>query len=292
LSPTRTLRFGFSPCPNDTFAFWAAVHGAAPAAGLRFEPVLADVEALNERALAGDDPLPVTKLSLPALARAAGRYAVLPSGAALGFGCGPLVVCRDGSPLREVGDLRGRRVAIPGRHTTAFLLYARFCPPAGDVVAMRFHEIMPAVARGDCDAGLVIHEGRFTFARHGLRRLADLGELWERATGGPLPLGVIAARRDLDGPTFDAVGAALRASVELARREPERPRAFVRAHAQELDDAVCDRHVALYVNDFTVDLGAAGRAAIESLLAAGRAAGLLPPGPPPFRGADADGAGA
>jgi 1,4-dihydroxy-6-naphthoate synthase len=283
LVPARPLPFGFSPCPNDTFAFWAAVHGAVPTPGLRLEPWLADIEALNERAVAGRDPLPVTKLSLPALARVADRYAVLSSGAALGFGCGPLVVVRRDSPLRTLDDLRSARVAIPGRHTTAFLLLSTLGPAPRDVVPVRFEQVMPAVARGDCDAGLVIHESRFTFEDHGLRQLADLGVLWEAATGGPLPLGVIAARRDLDLATHRAIERALRASVELALAAPARPRPFVRAHSQELADDVCDRHIALYVNEFSVDLGAAGRTAIDELLARGRALGLLPAGPSVFR---------
>jgi 1,4-dihydroxy-6-naphthoate synthase len=282
VSRASTLEFGFSPCPNDTFAFWGAAHAEVPMHGLALVPWLADIEALNERAL-GPDPLPVTKLSLPAFARAADRYAVLGSGAALGFGCGPLVVVRDASPLRTVTELGTARVAIPGRHTTAFLLLATLCPAPREVAAMRFEQVMPAVARGDCDAGLVIHESRFTYRDHGLRELADLGVLWERATGGPLPLGVIAVRRDLGAAVHAAVETVLRASVRLARREPQRPRAFVRAHSQELDDAVCERHIALYVNDFTDDLGTAGRAAIRELLARGCAAGLLPAGPDPFR---------
>lgn len=283
MSAVRRLRFGFSPCPNDTFAFAAAVHGEVPSP-LALEPVLADIEALNERAVAGRDELPVTKLSLPALARVADRYAVLPAGAALGFGCGPLVVCRAESPLRSLADLAQARVAIPGRHTTAFLLLASLAPtPPRDCVAMRFDQVMPAVARGDCEAGLVIHESRFTYRDHGLREVADLGVLWERATGGPLPLGVIAAHRSLPPAVFRDVGVLLRRSVEHARAAPQRSRAYVRAHAQELADDVCDRHIALYVNDFTVDLGKAGAAAIRELLARGQAAGLLPPCPSPFR---------
>lgn len=283
MSAVRRLRFGFSPCPNDTFAFWAAVHGVVPS-GVELEPVLADIEALNERAVADRDALPVTKLSLPALARVADRYAVLPAGAALGFGCGPLVVCRADAPWRSLADLADARLAIPGRHTTAFLLLSSLSSsPPRQCVPMRFDQVMPAVARGDVDAGLVIHESRFTYRDHGLRSVADLGELWEGATGGPLPLGVIAARRDLPADVIAAVAAQLRASVACARAAPERPRAYVRAHSQELADDVCDRHIALYVNDFTVDLGAGGRAAIDELLARGRRAGLLPAGPSPFR---------
>ena len=279
----RRFRFGFSPCPNDTFAFWAAVHGAI-AAPVELVAELADIETLNERAVADRDPLPVTKLSLPALARVGDRYAVLPSGAALGFGCGPLVVCRDGAPLRDLADLARARVAIPGRHTTAFLLLTTLAPHSPrEIVPLRFDQVMPAVARGDCDAGLVIHESRFTYRQHGLRELADLGVLWERATGGPLPLGVIAARRDLPRATFVAIGELLRASIVHARAHPQASRAYVRAHSQELADEVCDRHIDLYVNDFTADLGAVGRRAILELLARGRSAGLLPAGPSPFR---------
>lgn len=277
------LGFGFSPCPNDTFAFWAAVHGVETIPGLELEPVLADIETLNQRAVAGSDALPVTKLSLPALARAIDRYAVLPAGAALGFGCGPLVVCRADSSLLCLDDLAGARVAIPGRFTTANLLLSSFAPSPRACVVMPFDRVMPAVVAGTVDAGVVIHEGRFTHAAHGLRELADLGVLWERTTDGPLPLGVIAARRDLDAARCREVGDLLRRSVATARRHPDRPRAYVRAHAQELDDSVCDRHIALYVNDFTEDLGAKGRRAIEALLARGRNAGLLPAGPSPFR---------
>ena len=274
------LRFGFSPCPNDTFAFWAAVHGEVDL-DARLRPVMADIEALNERAVRGEDPLEVTKLSLPALARCVDDYAVLQSGAALGFGVGPLVVARDAA--REAADLGDARVAIPGRHTTAYLLMSSLLPAPREVVPMRFDEVMPAVASGECDAGLVIHESRFTFRDHGLRQLADLGELWEEATGGPLPLGVIAARRDLDASTFCAVERALAQSVRVARANPELPRPFIRRHAQEMADDVCDQHIGLYVNDFSVALGDVGRAAVDELLRRGRGARLLPAGRGAFR---------
>lgn len=271
----RDLEFGFSPCPNDTFAFWAAVHGQVPTPGFRLLPALHDIEQLNARAIAGTAPLPVSKLSLPALCAVADRYRALPAGAALGFGCGPLVVARAGGPS-TLAELRGRRVAIPGRHTTAFLLFAHFAGLDCEFVPLRFDAILGTVARGGADAGLVIHESRFTYRRHGLSALADLGELWERETGGPLPLAVIAVQREVEPGLAVAIAAALRASVELAREAPERPRAFVRTHSRELDDAVCDQHIALYVNDFSVELGERGRAAIDGLLRIGRAAQLLP----------------
>ena len=284
LLAVAVLSFGFSPCPNDTFAFWAAVHTKVDTRGLRLDPVLLDIEALNERAVSAAEPLAITKLSLPALAHVTSRYAVLPSGSALGFGCGPIVVCRQGADFTQLADLSSARIAIPGRHTTAYLLLSSLAQPApAQCVAMRFDEVMPAVASGAVDAGLVIHEGRFTYQSHGLRQLADLGELFEQQTGGPLPLGVIAARRDLDEDTFRNVGAVLGASVRHARLHPEASRPYVRGHAQELDDDVCDRHIELYCNAFTEDLGTAGRQAIEQLLARGRSIGLLPDGPPAFR---------
>lgn len=262
------LRVGFSSCPNDTFAFHGLVHALVPGAEA-IDPVIEDIEALNERACSQDPAvrLPVTKLSVGALPAAATRYAVLGAGAALGRGCGPLVVRRRAdATLRGLADLAGRRVAIPGVHTTAWMLLKAFAP-AVDPVPMRFDRIMAAVGSGDVVAGLVIHEGRFTYARAGLEALADLGVLWEHETGLPLPLGVIAADRELPRARVERFDAALAGSVALARTAPSRSRAWVRSHAQELDDDVIDRHIALYVNDFSVRLGAAGRAAIDELLA-------------------------
>lgn len=281
--PTVTaLAFGFSPCPNDTFAFFAAVHGLVGDAASRLQPFLADIETLNRRALDDADALPITKLSIPALARVTDRYTVLAAGAALGFGCGPLVVARATASAATLADLCGCTVAIPGRHTTAFLLFSLFAPPGVRFVEMRFDAIMAAVANGECDAGLVIHESRFTYQDHGLRALADLGELWEQDGGGPLPLGVIAARRDLGVGRLGSIEATLRASVLHARANPEASASYVAEHAQELAPAVRARHIALYVNEFSVDLGAAGRTAVEALLARGRRCGALPVGRSPW----------
>ena len=192
-----------------------------------------------------------------------------------------VVVARPDGPALD--GLARARVAVPGRNTTAFLLLSTLLGEPAEVVELRFDRIMPAVVAGEVDAGLVIHESRFTYADHGLRELADLGVLWERETGGPLPLGVIAARRDLGAATFAAVERALRDSVLTAQRDPARPQPWMRAHAQEMADEVQRQHVELYVNDFTVDLGVTGRAAIDELLRRGRAAGLLPPGGSAFR---------
>lgn len=274
------LAIGFSPCPNDTFMFHALVAGEVP--GLRVQPWLADIEALNLRAI-GDEPLPVTKLSVHALAHARARYTVLAAGAALGRGCGPLVVARPG--LVDADDqglalqrLRGRKVAIPGRYTTAYLLLRALAPALTEVVPMRFEAIMPAVAAGEVDAGLIIHESRFTYPAHGLVRLADLGALWEVETGLPLPLGVIAVQRALGDSLAGALERGIARSIRAAQARPAAAWPYIRAHAQEMDEAVCRQHIALYVNEFSLALGDEGRAAIDALLARGEAAGLLPTG--------------
>jgi 1,4-dihydroxy-6-naphthoate synthase len=266
------LTLGFSPCPNDTFMFHGLVSGAVALPGYSIAPWLADIEALNERAL-GLDPLAVTKLSVHGYAYAADRYALLKSGAALGRGCGPLVVSKHPS---ELAALAGRRVAIPGRYTTAHLLLRIFAPETIEVVPMRFETIMPAVAAGSVDAGVIIHEGRFTYAGYGLVELADLGTLWEADTNLPLPLGVIAVKREL-GPSRAAdLEAGIRQSILMAQAHPELSADYVRTHAQEMDAEVCRRHIELYVNEYSVELGDEGEAAIAELMARGTAAGVLP----------------
>jgi len=185
-----TLTFGFTPCPNDAFAFHALVHGLVPAP-FEVEPVLLDIEELNQRAAHAE--LQLTKLSFGAVAAAAGdRYRLLRSGAALGHGVGPLVVAREAGSLEEFA---AGRIAVPGRKTTAFLLLRLMAPALGDVIELRYDRILAAVAAGEVDAGLIIHESRFTYADHGLVAVADLGEWWERETGLPVPLAGIFARR-------------------------------------------------------------------------------------------------
>jgi 1,4-dihydroxy-6-naphthoate synthase len=265
---TKRLTLGFSPCPNDTFMFHDLVHGGAPVDGVAFAAELLDIEELNRGALLDPPRFDVTKLSLPAFARARQHYELLGSGAALGRGCGPLVVRRaDRDDLGALADLAGRRVAIPGAHTTAYRLLRRYGPTDQEAIEMRFDAIMPAVARGEVDAGLIIHESRFTYRIDQLVQLADLGESWEADTGLPLPLGVIVARRSLGDPCIRAVEAGLRRSIENAFADPERSRGWIRAHAQEMDEQVCRRHIELYVNDYSLDLGDEGRAAVERLLA-------------------------
>jgi 1,4-dihydroxy-6-naphthoate synthase len=247
------LTLGFSPCPNDTFVFHALVHGLV--GGPEFaEPVYADIDVLNQRALAGD--LDVVKVSYGVLPKLRG-YTLLSSGGALGRGCGPLVLVADPEE-----SLRGATIAVPGEDTTAYLLLRLWDPGFAEVVVMPFDRIMPAVQRGEVDAGLVIHESRFTFPDYGLHQAADLGEWWEETTGLPIPLGAIVAR---DGLPVAEIDAAIRRSVEYAWAHPEASRDYMLAHSQELSPAVVDAHIALYVNEFTRDLGDEGRAAVAEL---------------------------
>ncbi|MCW2960303.1 MAG: hypothetical protein JWM90_690 [Thermoleophilia bacterium] len=260
------LSFGFSPCPNDTFAFHALAHGLVDAP-FTVRPELHDIEQLNQRARAGEFDL--TKLSFGALAQLDGQYVPLRSGAALGRGVGPLVVARTELSLEEAA---AGPIAIPGRDTTAFLLLGLAAGAApGEVVELRYDEILGAVERGDVAAGLIIHESRFTFRDHGLVQVADMGAWWEAETGMPLPLATICARRDLDPELRDAAELAIRASVAHAFAHPEASADYVRAHAQEMSADVCRQHIELYVNDFSIDLGDEGFAAIDHLLGAARA---------------------
>ncbi|HLU38870.1 MAG TPA: 1,4-dihydroxy-6-naphthoate synthase [Planctomycetota bacterium] len=264
----RALTIAFSPCPNDTFVFHGLVHGFVSLPGFAPRAELLDIEELNLRARDPARAHPISKMSVATFAAVRDRYVLLDAGAALGRGCGPLVVALPGAIEGGLAGLAGRRVAIPGAGTTAALLLRRFAPRDVQPVAMRFDAIMPAVVAREVDAGVVIHEGRFTYEALGLQALADLGVLWEEATGLPLPLGVVAALAALGDDVIRRIDAALRASVELARARPELSREFVRAHAQELSEEVCRQHIELYVNEFTVALGVEGRRAIEQLVRA------------------------
>jgi 1,4-dihydroxy-6-naphthoate synthase len=257
----RTLRFGYSPCPNDTFAFHALVHGLVKAP-FAVEPVLLDIEELNRQAHSG--AFDVTKLSVGAFAAVGDRYRLMRSGAALGHGVGPLVVARSPQSLADVAQ---GRVAIPGRETTAFRLLGLAAPHLHDVVEVRYDQILGAVERGEVDAGLIIHESRFTYQAHGLSKVVDLGDWWEAETGLPVPLAGICARADLDGGLVADLERAIRASVQYAFDQPEASRAYVRAHSQEMSDEVCDAHIKLYVNDLSLDVGDEGLRAIARLTA-------------------------
>ncbi|WP_405092159.1 1,4-dihydroxy-6-naphthoate synthase [Micromonospora sp. NBC_01392] len=262
------LSLAISPCPNDTFVFDALVHGRVAGAP-PVEVTYADVDVTNTAAERGAFDL--VKVSYAALPWLLDDYHLLPCGGALGRGCGPLVLTRG-----DRADLSGATVAVPGERTTAYLLFRLWAagrtPKRIEVVP--FHEIMPGVAAGRYDAGLVIHEARFTYPRHGLTALVDLGEWWEGDTGLPIPLGAILARRGAVDPV--AAAAWVRESVRQAWADPEASRGYVLAHAQEMEPDVVDRHIGLYVNEFTADLGEAGFAAVEALLGRAADAGLVP----------------
>jgi 1,4-dihydroxy-6-naphthoate synthase len=267
----RILTLGFSPCPNDTFIFHALVSGLVGMAGASFRQRLEDVETLNMLALAGE--LDITKVSCHLLGHIRDEYLLLSAGAALGRGCGPLLVSRD---RVFPADLRGRPIAVPGRYTTAALLLRLFDPELENLVYLPFHEIMPAVVRGDVAAGVIIHESRFTFQEYGLAKLVDLGEWWEQDSGQPIPLGGIVARRSLGGETIGRISDAIRASIDYARAHPVAAGDYIRSHAQEMSDEVCAAHINLYVNDFSRDLGEEGRQAVRVLMERAEQAGIIP----------------
>ena len=261
------MQLAYSPCPNDTFVFHAWAHGLiadAPEVSVPY----ADIDITNTAAERGE--FDVVKVSYAALPWLLDKYALLPAGGALGRGCGPLVLTRGSLP-----SLDGRTVAVPSERSTAYLLFRLWAsgqqPARIDVVP--FTEIMPAVRDGRYDAGLVIHEARFTYPGYGLQALVDLGEWWEQDTGLPIPLGAILARREHD---VAALAAAARASVEYAWAHPDASRDYVAAYADEMSPDVQRQHIELYVNEFTRELGDEGYAAIEGLLDRAHAAGLVP----------------
>ncbi|MET7981493.1 MULTISPECIES: 1,4-dihydroxy-6-naphthoate synthase [unclassified Streptomyces] len=270
----EALRIAYSPCPNDTFVFDAWAHGRVPGAP-SLDVTFADIDITNGMAERGE--FDVLKVSYAVLPYVLDRYALLPCGGALGRGCGPLVL------TKEAGTgLAGRTVAVPSDRSTAYLLFRLWAADTvpggvGEIVVMPFHEIMPAVRDGKVDAGLVIHEARFTYQNYGLHKLADLGEHWERTTGLPIPLGAIIARRSLGAERLLELAEAARASVRAAWDDPEASRPYVLEHAQEMDPNVADQHIGLYVNEFTADLGEPGYAAVRGLLTRAAAEGLVPP---------------
>ncbi len=269
---SRSLTLGYSPCPNDTFIFYALTHGLIPLDGIRITERLEDVETLNRLALEG--ALDLTKVSYHALGHLRRDYCLLHSGGALGRGCGPLVIARQPTTMAA---LKGKRIAIPGQLTTANLLLQLHGEGYGDLLILPFDRIMEALEAGEADAGVIIHESRFTFLDQGFVSVCDLGAWWEAETGLPIPLGGILARRTLGRELIGTLDAALRQSLDYARAHPEEPRGYIRRHAQELSEAVTEQHIELYVNDFSRDLGAEGVQAVETLLARAEARGLIPP---------------
>jgi len=258
-----------SPCPNDTFAFYALLHGKtswqAP-----INPIYADIEELNTLCFKGK--VHFCKISFGAYPFLKEHYRLLDAGSALGFGCGPLIVARKHMP---VAALRHKTIAIPGRHTTAGLLLRLLLGSDVDTVARPFDQIMPAVAAGEVDAGLIIHESRFTYARMNLVSLIDLGDWWERESGHALPLGGIVAKKALPDDEVAAFDRALAESIDYAHAHRDEVVPFMKQHAQEMEPDVMNSHVALYVNAFTRSLGDQGRAAIEHLVGEARRRGIV-----------------
>lgn len=274
---TAELNIAYSPCPNDTFVFHAWAAGLVPGAP-KLNVTYADIDITNGLAAEGAGP-EVLKISYAALPWVLERYKLLPCGGALGRGCGPLLLTGGGSgAIRHPEELSGRRVAVPSERSTAYLLFRLWAAShvpggVGEIVVMPFHEIMPAVRDGIIDAGLVIHEARFTYSTYSLHMLVDLGSWWETDTGLPIPLGAIIARRDLDA---GAVSGWIRASLRYAWDHPEASQDYVLSHAQELSLQVAKSHIDLYVNDFTMELGDSGYSTISSLLDRAADEGLVP----------------
>ena len=267
------LTLAFSPCPNDCFMFDAVVNRRIDLEGLEFEVRLADVEALNKAAFVGE--VDVTKLSYHAFAYCARDYVLLDAGSALGRNCGPLLVSKRPISPEEVAS-GALRIAIPGKYTTANFLLGLAFPGARDRSELLFSDIEAAVLDGRFDAGLIIHENRFTYAAKGLRKIVDLGEFWEGETGAPIPLGGIVARRSLPESVKQATNRVVRRSVEYAFAHRAASLPLVRAHAQEMSEQVMYQHIDLYVNEYSVDLGVEGRRAVQLLFDRGRAVGIIP----------------
>ena len=267
-----TLTLGYSPCPNDCFIFDALVHQKIDTEGLTFEPYISDVEDLNLKAKQAD--LDITKLSFNAFAQVIEQYALLDAGAALGKGCGPLVISKKHIETTAL-NTADFKVGIPGRMTTANLLFSIAFPNATHKVEYVFSAIEDALLDEAIDAGVIIHENRFTYADKGLLKVIDLGDYWEKTTGHPIPLGGIAIKRRFETDLQLKVERLIRKSVEFAFANPASSLAYVKAHAQEMDEKVMQQHIDLYVNAYSLNLGEQGRNAIQALFKKGGEAGFF-----------------
>ena len=265
------LSLGFSPCPNDTFIFHALVHGMVKGAISFQPPFLEDVETLNGWAM--QKRLDVSKLSFHALGHVLDEYCVLSAGSALGRGCGPLIVA---AKSHDISTGSALKIGIPGKYTTASLLFQMFAPHCTNLVEMSFENIMTAISKGELDAGVIIHESRFTYAQQGLVCLQDLGRWWEETSGQPIPLGCIAARRSYGKAVISEIDQAIRSSLEKAYENPQGCLPYIRQHAQEIDEKVVQDHIGLYVNEYSLELGNEGIQAVSTFLERGRKAGILP----------------
>lgn len=266
----QILKLGYSPCPNDTFLFHALAHGLVTCDDFQFSIQLKDVETLNQDAKS--EVFDISKLSFPALGHLLDRYALLRSGAALGRGCGPLIVARPGFNLEKISS---GRIAVPGMWTTAFLLLSLYLSNRPNVIPLSFDQIMPSLQKGETDFGVIIHEGRFTYENYGLKKLLDLGEWWEKKTGMPIPLGGIAIRRKLGPDISRKIECCIRESVAYGFKNRKASEKYVSTYAQEMAGAVIQSHIDLYVNQFTVDLGEEGVKAVETLFSMARENGVI-----------------
>ncbi len=262
------LKLAYSTCPNDTFMFYGIADGIFKPS-FEFDIILRDIEELNK--LAFEEKTDITKLSFFAYFKLADRYKILNSGAALGRGCGPLLIAREKFDLKE---LKNKKIAIPGENTTANLLFSIFCPECKNKKEVLFSEIENEILKGNVDAGVIIHETRFTYKSRGLIKLVDLGEFWEKETGNPIPLGLIAVKREYEkeGKEFDNL---LKQSIEYSFSNPEKAMPYIKQYAQEIENKVINSHIELYVNNFSIKLGEEGRQAIKDLYRKAFEVGLI-----------------
>lgn len=267
----KKLTLAYSTCPNDTYIFYGLAHQKIDTGGLTFAITLNDVESLNQEAKKGI--IDISKLSFAAIGHLMETYGLLRSGAALGRGCGPLLVARKGTDLSM---LDRKKIAIPGFWTTAHMLLGLFMDKLPDAAPMTFDKIMPTVSAGQYDYGIIIHEGRFTYQNYGLECLVDLGEWWESATSLPIPLGGIVMRRDLSDEIICKTESVIRESIQFAHLNPSAPAKYIKTHARELSDEVIHQHIDLYVNEFSTDIGEEGETAIEALFTRARDKGVIP----------------
>jgi len=271
------LSLGFSPCPNDTFIFDALIHHKIDTEGLEFEVFYDDVETLNQKAMRGE--LDITKLSYHAFAYVANQYILLHSGSALGFGVGPMLICK-GDPQELHAQLKTDnpqlKIGIPGKYTTANFLLSLAFPNAANKQELVFSDIEQALLDGRIDVGLIIHENRFTYQDKGLKKILDLGDYWEKQTGCAIPLGGIVANRKLPLEVQQKVNRVLRRSVEFAFANPKSGLEFIREHAQEMSEEVMYKHIELYVNQYSLDLGVEGKKAIQLMFDTAKESGIIP----------------
>ncbi|MEK7272162.1 MAG: 1,4-dihydroxy-6-naphthoate synthase [Nitrospirota bacterium] len=271
----KSLTLGYSPCPNDTFIFYALIHDKIDTKNLKFKETLLDVETLNQKALHTE--LDLTKISYHAFGHMRKNYCLLRAGGALGRGCGPLVIAKNEYAMEE---LRGKKIAIPGKLTTAYLLLQLYNPDfrlqTSDLLEMPFDKIIDAVAKEEVDAGLIIHESRFTYPSYGLKQIIDLGEWWEKQTGHPIPLGGIIAKRSLGEGLNKKINKTIKSSIEYAFSNRSEPMDYIKKHSQELSDEVINQHINLYVNNYSLDVGQDGEKAVIALLSRAEEAGIIP----------------